>query len=103
MGSGDGGWRHIAPLRGIELKANRPDWSRRLPRPLQIPNVMKLVTLADVRELVEKHLPADYRQKDTWQYGAAQLAEAAKGGNIMDVSISLRLALMLEKVLCQQL
>jgi hypothetical protein len=81
----------------------RPDWTRPLPRPLIIPGVMKLRTLADVRELVEKHLPADYRQKDTWQHVAAQLAEAASGRDIMDVSIALRLVLMLEKVQCQPL
>ena len=33
---------------------SEPDWSRRLPRPLTIPTVMKLSTLADVRDLVEK-------------------------------------------------
>jgi len=85
----------------MAISRKRPDWSRRLPRPLQIPNVMKLRTLADVRELVEKHLPADYREKDTWQHVAAQLAEAASGGNIMDVLIAVRLALMLEKVQCR--
>jgi hypothetical protein len=37
---------------------SRPDWSLPLPRPLTIPTVMKLSTLADVRDLVEKHLPA---------------------------------------------
>ena len=84
-------------------RPKRPDWSQPLPRPLQIPNVMKLVTLADVRERVEKHLPADYRQKETWQHVAAQLAEAASGVDIMDVSIALRLALMLERVQCQPL
>jgi hypothetical protein len=42
---------------------SRPDWSLPLPRPLTIPTVMKLSTLADVRDLVEKHLPAQYRPK----------------------------------------
>jgi hypothetical protein len=32
-------------------------WSRPLPRPIIIPDVMELTTLADVRILVEKHLP----------------------------------------------
>ena len=38
-----------------------PNWSRPLPRPIIIPDVMELATLADVRALVEKHLPAEYR------------------------------------------
>ena len=40
---------------------SRPDWSRPLPRPLTIPEVMKLATLDDVRVLMQKHLPAEYR------------------------------------------
>ena len=39
------------------IALSRPDWSRPLPRPLNIPTVMKLSTLADMRDLVEKHLP----------------------------------------------
>jgi hypothetical protein len=45
---------------------SRPNWSRSLPQPLKIPTVMTLKTLADVRELVERHLPAECRERDTW-------------------------------------
>jgi hypothetical protein len=38
---------------------NRADWSRPVPRPIIIPTVMTIATLADVRALVEKHLLAE--------------------------------------------
>jgi hypothetical protein len=74
------------------------DWSLPLPRPLKIPTVMMLKTLADVRELVERHLSAEWRQRDTWRHVAKQLAAAADGGDINDVVVSLRLELHLERV-----
>jgi hypothetical protein len=37
------------------------------PRPLTIPTVMDLTTLADVRALIG-HLPKEMHAKSTWQY-----------------------------------
>jgi hypothetical protein len=79
----------------------RPDWSRKLPRPLKIPTVMDLHTLADVRELVERHLPAECRERETWRHVATELDAAARGGNINHTVIALRLVLQLEGVPCQ--
>ena len=80
---------------------SRPDWSRPLPRPLNIPNVMKLSTLADVRDLVEKHLPQQYRRKPTWQHVSNEIAKAADGEkDLLEICVSLRLVLALECVEC---
>ena len=79
----------------------RSNWSRALPRPLVIPKVMTLKALGDVRVLIERHLPQHFRAKATWRYVAARLAEAAHGGDTVDVAIPLRLALMLENVECR--
>lgn len=75
----------------------RLDWSRRLPRPLVIPKVMTLTRLADVRELM-RHLPADHRNRSTWRLVADDLEAAARGADPADVSIALRIVLMLEHV-----
>lgn len=77
--------------------ASRPDWSRPLPRALTIPGVMKLRTLADVRDLL-RHIPADRRKLSMWQHVARSLNEAAVGGDPADVSIALRMVLFLERV-----
>jgi hypothetical protein len=50
-----------------------PNWWRPLPRPIVIPDVMELATLADVRILVEKRLPKEYRSKFTWRQFAGLL------------------------------
>jgi 2-keto-3-deoxy-L-rhamnonate aldolase RhmA len=78
----------------------RADWSQGLPRPLVIPTVMTLETLADVRKLM-RHLPEDRRGRSTWRYVADQLAEAAHGADPADAAISLHLALMLEGLECR--
>jgi hypothetical protein len=66
-----------------------PNWSRRLPRPLTITPVMNLTILADVRDLVDKHLPAPYRHKATWRHVSTQLAEAAQGEkDLLEICVS---------------
>jgi hypothetical protein len=39
---------------------------------------MMLKTLADVRELIARHLPAECRERDTWRHVSDRLAEAAR-------------------------
>ena len=80
---------------------SRPDWSRPLPRPLTIPTVMKLSTFADVRDLVDKHLPEQYRRKPTWRHVSTEIARAAEGEkDLLEVCVSLRPVLALEGVEC---
>ena len=79
----------------------RPNWSLRLPRPLVIPKVMTLATLDDVRELIETHLPAHFRDKRSWRHVAAELDKAVAGGDAADVAVASRMALSLEAVECR--
>jgi hypothetical protein len=67
----------------------RPNWSHPLPRPLTIPIVVDLVTLADVRELI-RHVPKERRENLNWRHVAAELAKAAAGGDTTQVSIALQ-------------
>jgi hypothetical protein len=78
---------------------NSPDWSRRVPRTLIIPKIVKLRTLADVRELM-RHVPADRRELPTWRHVAAVLDDAANGGDVQDASVALRMVLQIERVEC---
>jgi hypothetical protein len=61
---------------------------------------MTLKTLADVRVLIERHLPRHFRTKPTWRYVAARLTEAAHSGDTVDVAVPLRLVLSMEGVEC---
>jgi hypothetical protein len=79
-----------------------PNWSRPLPRPIVISDVIGLATLGDVRMLVEKHLPKEYRSKFTWRQFADLLKRAAEGQqDVAEVSTALRIVLELEGVPCQ--
>jgi len=46
---------------------------------------MTLATPADVRALIEKHPPMEYRKKTTWHRVSDRLAEAARGGDTANV------------------
>ena len=62
---------------------------------------MKLSTLADVRDLVEKHLPEQYRGKPTWRHVSNEIAKAADGEkDLLEVCVALRLVLALEGGKC---
>jgi hypothetical protein len=71
----------------------RPNWSRPLPRTLIIPNVMTIRTLADVRDLIERHLPAETREKPSWRHLASLLPSAAAGADMVEVGVALRMVL----------
>jgi hypothetical protein len=81
---------------------SRPDWSLPLRRPLTIPTVMNLKTLADVRDLVEKHLPEQYSRKPASRHVSTEIAKAADGEkDLLEICVSLRLVLALEGVECR--
>jgi hypothetical protein len=63
--------------------------------------VMKLVTLADVPELLG-HLPKDALRKETCQYVNAELTKAAYGAYPADVSVALQMVLSLGGVECRR-
>jgi hypothetical protein len=75
----------------------RTDWSRPPPRPLKIPGVMELRTLADARALM-RHLPVGQVERPTCRHVAKELTAAADGGDVADAAIALRLAFMIENI-----
>jgi hypothetical protein len=83
----------------------RPDWSRPLPQPLQILDenekpIITLKTLGDVRTML-LGLPEAFQSKTTWGHVAVMLNEAARGGDITDVVVPLRMVLGMEGVTCR--
>ncbi len=76
-----------------------PNWSQPLPRPTIIPDVMTLATLADVRALIGKHLPTEYRSKFAWRHLAGLLRRAAEGKeDAAEFSTALKMVLKVEGV-----
>ena len=80
------------------MSRKRPDWSRPLPRPLVIPKIMMLRTLADVRKLLG-HLPTEASQPIDVAARETHLKAAAS--DAADVVIVLQMVLMMEQVECR--
>ena len=79
-----------------------PNWSRPLPQPLQILDenykpMLTLKTLGDVRKML-LGLPEPFQLKTTWGHVAVMLDEAARGGDLMDVMVPLRMVLGMEGI-----
>jgi hypothetical protein len=75
----------------------RPAWSTPLPRPITIPQVMTLTTLADVRKLIGQ-VPKERRQLSTWQHVEKTLLECAAGDDPVNISVALQIVLQGERV-----
>src|ERR1700685_3156102 len=64
-------------------------------------STIKSLYLGYVRDLVEKHLPAQYRHKPTWQHVSKEIVKAADGEkDLLEICVALRLVLALEGVKC---
>jgi hypothetical protein len=53
--------------------------------------------LADVRDLIERHLPAEVREKPTWRHVASLLPKAAAGADMIDIGMALQMVLGLKE------
>ncbi len=58
------------PTAKMHVKLKRFPGVGRAPYRGNIPGVLSLETLADIRVLMKKHLPAEYRFKLTWRQSA---------------------------------
>src|SRR5580704_1785232 len=62
--------------------------------------ILTLKTLGDVRKML-LGLPEPFQLKTTWGHVGVMLEEAARGGDIIDVVVPLRMVLGMEGVACR--
>jgi hypothetical protein len=61
---------------------------------------MTLTTLADVRVFVTQPLPKPYRDRPRWLVAARDLEAAVRRGDLAEIVMALRVALLIEGVAC---
>jgi hypothetical protein len=88
--------RGVSKPRAADLMAKN-SWSTPLPRPITIPQVMTLKTLADVRKLLG-HIPRERRELSTWKHVEKTLHECAAGDDPANISVALQIVLQGERV-----
>jgi hypothetical protein len=55
--------------------------------------------LSDTRHLVLEVMPAQVREQPMWQHVAGTLIDVAEGGDVLDATLALEIALMLSGVM----
>lgn len=73
----------------------KQNWRRKLARPMHVRKHETLNTLGDARHFVLEVIPVEHQQHKTWQHVAGLLLTAADGGDVLDATIALEIALML--------
>lgn len=70
--------------------------------PVRVGTLFTLSTVGDVRRFIAKQLPPEFRAFSTWQYVDGLAEEAAASGDANDLTIALKLALMIGGALGKQ-
>jgi hypothetical protein len=71
----------------------KPDWSRKLAKPVDVGQRRKLRTLHDVRAHLLK-IPEERQTNAVWQSITRQILDAAQSGETIDLTIEFALARM---------
>jgi hypothetical protein len=71
--------------------------STRLPRPITIPEVVTLKTLAEVWKLLH-HIPRERRGLSTWQHVEKTLQARVRGADPANISVALQIVLQADGV-----
>jgi hypothetical protein len=72
----------------------KPDWSRKLAKPIDVGGARKLRTLRDVRAHLLK-IPKERQTNVGWQTITRQIMDAAESGETIDLTIPFALARMM--------